>query len=37
MREHEPVTQTIKASEARQQRGDLLNRVFRNERRVIVE
>jgi prevent-host-death family protein len=37
MREHEPVTQTIKASEARQQWGDLLNRVFRKERRVIVE
>jgi prevent-host-death family protein len=37
MREHEPVTQTVKASEARQQWSQLLNRVFRGETRVVVE
>lgn len=37
MREREPTTQTIKASEARQQFSQLLNKVFRREARVIVE
>lgn len=37
MREQEPMTQTIKASEARQQWSTLLNKVFRKETRVIVE
>jgi prevent-host-death family protein len=35
-RDH-PMTQTIAASEARQQWSQLLNRVFRKETRVIVE
>jgi prevent-host-death family protein len=37
MRASEPLTQTIKASEARQQFSRLLNQVFRKETRVIVE
>ena len=37
MRVREPVTETMKASEARQQFSQLLNRVFRGEARVIVE
>ncbi|MBI2861445.1 MAG: type II toxin-antitoxin system Phd/YefM family antitoxin [Chloroflexi bacterium] len=37
MREREPMTQTIKASEARQNFSQLLNRVFLRETRVIVE
>lgn len=37
MREHEPMTQTVKASAARQQWSQLLNKVFRGETRVIVE
>lgn len=37
MREREPMTQTVKASEARQQWSELLNKVFRKETRVIVE
>jgi prevent-host-death family protein len=37
MREREPMTQTLKASAARQQWGQLLNKVFRRETRVIVE
>ncbi len=37
MREQEPMTQTMKSSDARQQWSDLLNRVFRKEQRVIVE
>lgn len=37
MREREPMTQTIKATEARQQFGQLLNKVFRRETRVLVE
>lgn len=37
MREREPMTQTMKASEARQQFSQLLNKVFRQETRVIVE
>ncbi|MBM2826260.1 MAG: Antitoxin [Dehalococcoidia bacterium] len=37
MPEREPMTQTIKASEARQQFSQLLNKVFRRETRVIVE
>ncbi|MBI4320724.1 MAG: type II toxin-antitoxin system prevent-host-death family antitoxin [Chloroflexi bacterium] len=37
MRDREPVTQTMKASEARQQFSQLLNKVFRGEARVIVE
>src|SRR5260370_1406366 len=35
-RDH-PMTQTLAASEARQQWSQLLNRVFRKETRVIVE
>lgn len=38
MREREePVTQTVKATEARQQWSRLLNQVCRKERRVLVE
>ncbi len=37
MREREMMTQTIKASDARQQWSELLNKVFRKETRVIVE
>jgi prevent-host-death family protein len=37
MRENEPMTQTMKASEARQQWSEVLNKVFRKETRVIVE
>lgn len=37
MRERQPMTQTMKASEARQQFGQVLNRVFRRETRVVVE
>src|SRR5918997_1647891 len=37
MREQQIMTQTIKASEARQQWSELLNKVFRKEARVIVE
>jgi len=37
MREHDPMTQTLKASEARQQFSQLLNQVFRKETRVLVE
>src|SRR5262249_12745171 len=37
MREREPMTQTIKASQARQEFSQLLNKVFRRETRVIVE
>jgi prevent-host-death family protein len=37
MREREPMTKTIKASEARQQFSQLLNEVFLRETRVIVE
>lgn len=37
MREREPMTQTMKASEARQQFSQLLNQVFRGETRVVVE
>jgi len=37
MREKEPVVQTVKASEAREQFSQLINRVFRRETRVIVE
>ena len=37
MREQQPVTQTINASQARQQWSELLNKVFRRETRVIVE
>ncbi len=37
MRKREPVTETVKASEARQQFSRLLNRVFRGEARVVVE
>lgn len=37
MRERQPMTQTMKASEARQNFSQLLNRVFRGEKRVIVE
>lgn len=37
MREHEPMTQTINVTQARQEFGQLLNRVFRRETRVIVE
>ncbi len=37
MGERRPMTQTIKASEARQHWSELLNKVFRKETRVIVE
>lgn len=37
MADYVPVTETIKASEARQQWSALLNEVFRKEKRVIVE
>jgi prevent-host-death family protein len=37
MREQEPMTKTIKASEARQQFSQLLNEVFRRENRVLIE
>ena len=37
MREREPITQTMKSSETRQQWSQVLNRVFRTESRVIVE
>jgi prevent-host-death family protein len=37
MQEQEPMTKTIKASEARQQFSQLLNEVFRWESRVLVE
>lgn len=37
MREREPMTQTIKASEARQRFSQVINKVFRRETRVIVE
>src|SRR5919199_1019612 len=37
MREEQPVTQTINASQARQQWSELLDKVFRRETRVIVE
>ncbi len=37
MSEQEPVMQTIKASEARQQWSGILNKVFRREARVLVE
>ena len=33
----EPTTQTIGASDARQQFGQLLNQVFRREKRVVIE
>ena len=34
---HDPVTQTIAASEARQHFSQLLNQVFRREKRVVIE
>ena len=37
MREREPMSQTMKASQARQEFSQLLNKVFRRETRVIVE
>jgi len=37
MREREPMTQTMKASEARQQWSKVLKQVFRRETRVVVE
>ena len=37
MREREPMTQTMKASQARQEFSQLLNKVFRRQTRVIVE
>lgn len=37
MREREPMTKTMKASEARQQWSTLINQVFRRETRVLVE
>jgi prevent-host-death family protein len=37
MREREPMTKTLKASEARQQFSELLNQVFKGETRVLVE
>lgn len=37
MREQEPMTQTLKASEARQNFSQLINQVFKGETRVLVE
>ncbi len=37
MREHEAMTQTMKASDVRQQWSQTLNKVFRKETRVVVE
>ena len=37
MRERNPMTQTMKASDARQQFSDVINRVYRKETRVVVE
>ena len=37
MRDREPITQTLKDSEARQRWSELLDKVFRRETRVIVE
>jgi prevent-host-death family protein len=37
MQEPEPMTKTMKASDARQQFSQLLNEVFRTETRVLVE
>ena len=37
MREPQPMTQTMKASDARQHFASVLNRVFRKEARVVVE
>ncbi len=37
MRQREPSTQTIKASDVRQQWSQILSRVFRKEARVVVE
>ena len=37
MREHEPMTQTVNVSQARQEFSQLLNKVFRRETRVIVQ
>lgn len=37
MREREPMTQIMKASDVRQQWSKLLNQVFRKESRVLVE
>ena len=37
MREQQPMTQTMKASDARQHFASVLNRVFRKEARVVVE
>jgi len=37
MREREPVTQTLKASDARQQWSQLFNRIYRKESRGLVE
>ena len=34
---HDPMTQTIAASEARQHFSQLLNQVFRRERRIVIE
>ncbi|MFN8560028.1 MAG: type II toxin-antitoxin system Phd/YefM family antitoxin [Dehalococcoidia bacterium] len=34
---HDPMTQTIAASEARQHFSQLLNQVFRREKRVVIE
>ena len=37
MREREPMTKTLKVSEARQHFSELLNQVFKGETRVLVE
>jgi prevent-host-death family protein len=37
MREQQPMTQIIKVSDVRQNLGELLNKVFRRETRVLVE
>ncbi|MGH2534209.1 MAG: type II toxin-antitoxin system prevent-host-death family antitoxin [Thermomicrobiales bacterium] len=37
MSERSPVTQTMKASDARQQFSDVINRVYRNQSRILIE
>src|SRR5262245_55103002 len=37
MQANNPMTETMKASDARQQFSDVLNRVYRHEARVVVE
>jgi len=37
MRDRKPVTQTMSASETRQNFSDVVNRVYRGEERVVIE